>query len=349
MQLISKKNVLIALSIILVAVMVIIAFRADQPGVVAPAENWEAVIQQADAYQETVLITTKEVRLEADLFVPNGGENPKPAVVFITGSGDTVYQNYGEGLIEPFVLNIFLPRDMSVLLVNKRGMGQSSGSWLNNDFQGRADDIYAAVEYLQGLEDMDPSNIGVMGHSQGGWIANLVAAQHDDVAFFISLAGPTTTVETQMQDTYQNVFACEGSEGDELDRRTKNQLRLTRLGASIGSLLPFGVIGFDASIIDYDPEDALRTAEQPGLFAFGEYDPFVPPESSQQRVGQLFGNIPPENLTFVTISQANHRFKVVDSMCVSPDIASSAKFSEQLTAEMREWLNQIGYPHKEVN
>jgi pimeloyl-ACP methyl ester carboxylesterase len=348
MQLVSKNNILIALSVILIAAVAIIAFQADQPGVVAPAENWEQVIQQADASHETVLITTKEARLEADLFVPNGGEDAKSAVVFITGSGDTVYQNYGEGLIEAFVLDTFLPRDMSVLLVNKRGMGQSSGSWLNNDFQGRADDIYAAVKYLQELEDIDPANIGVMGHSQGGWIANLVAAQHDEVAFFISLAGPTTTVETQMQDTYQNVFACEGSEGDELDRRTKNQIRLTRLGAAVGSVLPFGVIGFDANIIDYDPEDAVRTAGQPGLFAFGEYDPFVPPESSQQRVDQLFGTLPPDNFTFVTISQANHRFKVVDSMCASPDIASSAEFSEQLTAVLGEWLDQIGYPEKEA-
>ncbi len=343
MHILTNRNILIALLMLVFAVSAIVAYQADQPSFVSPSENWEEIINRPDVKHETFFVTTPGARLEADLFVPDGGKDSKPAVVFITGSGDALYQNYGNGLIEAFVLDVFPPRDIAVLLVNKRGMGQSTGSWLNNNFQGRSDDIYAAVRYLQERDEIDKQNIGVMGHSQGGWIANLVAAQHDDVAFFISLAGPTTRVETQMQDTYRNVFACEGSSGEDLEKRVTNQLRLTHLGAAIGRALPFGVIGFDAAIIEYDPEGALRTVRQPGLFAYGEYDPFVPPLSSQNRIQELFSADLPENLSFITISGANHRFKVVSSFCTSPEEARTAEFSPELVSVVAHWLDSIGY------
>jgi hypothetical protein len=343
MQLMTRKNLTLAFGAIAVVVLAGLAYRADKPSYVPPADNWNTIVLQPGIIHESTFITTPEARLEADIFIPDGGNERKPAVVFITGSGDSLYQDYGDGLIEAYVLDVFIPRDIAVMLVNKRGMGKSSGSWLNNDFQGRADDIYAAVQHLQGHESIDPQKIGVMGHSQGGWIANLTAAQHDNVAFFISLAGPTTPVETQMQDTYRNVFACEGSQGDDLDRRTANQLRLTRLGATVGRIIPFGVIGFDASIINYDPEDALRNAQQPGLFAFGEYDPYVPPESSLERIEELFGTDVPGNLSFVIAPQANHRFKVVSSLCPTPDEVENARSSDELAHALNNWLDQIDY------
>ncbi|MGD2161793.1 MAG: alpha/beta fold hydrolase [Anaerolineales bacterium] len=343
MQFFTRKTILITLIVIALGALAFLAYQADQPSTVAPADDWEQVTQRPGAKHESILINVQGAQLEAELFLPEGGDDRKPAVVFITGSGDSLYQNYADGLIEAFVLDVFLPRDMAVLLVNKRGMGQSSGSWLNNDFQGRADDIYSAVQYLQIREEIDPQNMGVMGHSQGGWIANLVAAQHEDLAFFISLAGPTTSVAAQMQDTYRNVFACDGSEGEDLNRRTANQLRITQLGATIGRVLPLGVIGFDAGIIGYDPEEALRNVRQPGLFAFGEYDPFVPPGSSFERLRVIFGDDVPANLTFVTISQANHRFKVVSSLCASPEEMHAAEFSSELTTELDRWLVQNGY------
>jgi pimeloyl-ACP methyl ester carboxylesterase len=343
MQPFAKKKLLIAVCVIAVAVLAGLAYIADKPSYVPPADDWEALIRQQGVVHENLFITAPKARLEADLFIPKDGSERKSAVVFITGSGDSLYQNYADGLIEAYVLDIFLPRDFAVLLVNKRGMGESSGSWLNNDFQGRADDIYAAVQQLMAREDIDPEHVGVMGHSQGGWIANLVAAQHDDVAFFVSLAGPTTSVATQMQDTYRNVFACEGSQGEELERRTAKQLRLTRLGAAVGGIIPFGVIGFDAGIINYDPEDALRNARQPGLFVFGEFDLFVPPESSLDRIQGLFGTDVPGNLSFLITPQANHRFKVVTSRCPDPEDIERARFSPELSHALDNWLDQIVY------
>ena len=162
---------------------------------VKPSPEWEPYINSLDMQREAFFVeATDGTMLEAELFIPTAGSESKGAVVFSPGSGDSLYQNYSPGLIESYIFEIFLPRDMAVLLINKRGMGQSEGNWTKSSMQGRADDLYSAIESIKEHPVIDAENIGVIGHSQGGWVVQLVAAQHEDVAFFISLVGPTTTV-----------------------------------------------------------------------------------------------------------------------------------------------------------
>ena len=117
-----------------------------------PSENWEPFVRSLDADREQFFVERDGVKLQAELFVPVNGRSAKPAVVFSPGSGDSMYQNYSPDMIETAVLDLFLQRDIAVLLVNKRGMGDSEGNWYKNDFQGRADDLYAAITTLH-----DPS------------------------------------------------------------------------------------------------------------------------------------------------------------------------------------------------
>ena len=51
-------------------------------------------------------------------------------------------------------------------------------------------DAEAAVEYLLKVDRIDRSKIGIIGHSEGGLIAPLLATERDDLAFIILLAGP---------------------------------------------------------------------------------------------------------------------------------------------------------------
>ncbi len=76
-----------------------------------------------------------------------------------------------QGLIEE--VQGLLEQGYAVLYCNKRGLGESTGNWKKNSFQGRADDAYAAVSYLKSLPFIDGNRIGISGHSQGGWIAFL--------------------------------------------------------------------------------------------------------------------------------------------------------------------------------
>jgi pimeloyl-ACP methyl ester carboxylesterase len=250
-----------------------------------------------------------------------------------------VYQNYAD---PDFLINnvqdVFLPLDIAVLYTNKRGMGESEGNWMHNDFQGRADDVYAAVRFLKQHSVIDPSRIGLIGHSQGGWIVTLTAAQHEDVAYFISLAGPTTTVFEQMEANDGNLLRCQGYEGVELRDRLQRQLRISRFGAALGRFIRIGEIRFMSGIIDYDPRQSLRSVNVPGLLVFGEMDPIVPPDQNLERLDEVFGGDVPDNLTTAVIADSQHLFRLVDTECTIYQDFLSGTPSDELVQVLQEWL-----------
>ena len=307
---------------------------------IQPSAHWETFVDGLDVERERYFVDSGGVLLEAELFVPRNGRIVKPAIVFSPGSGDSLYQNYSPDMIETAVLDLFLQRDNAVLLVNKRGMGASEGNWTKNDFQGRADDLYAAVTTLHNHPAIDPTQIGIVGHSQGGWIVSLAAAQHPDIAFFISLAGPTTTVATNMMDNYTGGYYCDGDTGEELEAKAAQNMRLTRLGARIGETIPFGMFGFDAGIIDYDPTEALRQVKSPALFVYAERDWMVTPSWNLDRLDEIFEGNVPEHFTAVTISGVNHSFQYVETTCTLP---AESTISPELITQLNNWLAMQGY------
>ncbi|MCB8928590.1 MAG: alpha/beta fold hydrolase [Ardenticatenaceae bacterium] len=306
---------------------------------IQPSDQWEGFVSNLNADRESYFVNSDGVMLEAELFVPRNGRSAKPAVVFSPGSGDSLYQNYSPDMIETAVLDLSLQRDIAVLLVNKRGMGASEGNWYKNDFQGRADDLYTAVSTLHNHPMIDANQIGLIGHSQGGWIVQLAAAQHPDIAFFISLAGPITTYQTQGLDMYTHIYPCEGYTGAALENKVNDHYRLTRLGAALGHYIPFGMLGFDAGVYDYDPLWALQTVQSPGLLLFGEHDFLVTPSWNLERMDQIFYGNPPANLQTATISGVNHGFRIVEDSCAEP----AETISPELLTTMNSWLDEQGF------
>ena len=347
MKRMSKKPVGFALLAILIVVIGILAYRFDQPGEVPPvffqaSPDWETSVDTPDIQREHGFIQSGKVQLEADLLIPVGGKEKKGAVIFIAGSGPVTYQAYF-GITQKYVQGVFLPRDMAVLYVNKRGVGESEGNWKHQDFQGRADDLYAAVQFLKEHEGIDPDRIGIMGHSQGGWIVPLTASQHKDVAFFVSLVGPTTVVWEQMEDDYENGFRCQGYEGEELKAKVESMMKWDRIGAKAGKIIPLGEIAFQAGIFDYDPRQALQTVKSPGLLVFAENDPTVPAIRNLARFDEIFNGNPPENLQTATISGAYHTFHLMNMCLTSIDEILSAPLSDELVQVLQDWLIEQGY------
>jgi uncharacterized protein len=85
---------------------------------------------------------------------------------------------------------------------DKRGAGQSTGDWKTISYEGLADDYLAAVRFLQAQSGVNPKQVGIFGHSQGGTISPLIAGRPGAVAFVIAAAaigtGPIYT-----QDLYR--------------------------------------------------------------------------------------------------------------------------------------------------
>jgi len=113
-----------------------------------------------------------------------------PVVILISGSGP---QNRDEELLghKPFlVLSDYLTRKgIAVLRFDDRGTNQSTGSYSNANSADFADDIICLIDYLKSRKDIDKTKIGLIGHSEGGIIAPMVATMSIDVRFIVLMAG----------------------------------------------------------------------------------------------------------------------------------------------------------------
>ena len=114
-----------------------------------------------------------------------------PCVILITGSGP---QDRNEEILghRPFlVLADRLTRSgYGVLRMDDRGTGKSEGVFNGATSADFATDIEAAIAFVKTLPYIDTQRIILMGHSEGGMIANMVAAKHPEIYGVISLAGP---------------------------------------------------------------------------------------------------------------------------------------------------------------
>lgn len=114
-----------------------------------------------------------------------------PVVVLISGSGP---QNRDEEVMghKPFlVLADHLTRNgIAVLRYDDRGTAGSKGNFATATSEDFATDVEAAIQYLQTRREIHKKKIGLVGHSEGGMIAPLVASRNKDVAFIVLLSGP---------------------------------------------------------------------------------------------------------------------------------------------------------------
>lgn len=130
------------------------------------------------------------VTLAGTLTIPLGS-GPFPAVVLISGTGANTRDEVSAGHRIFLVLADALTRKgILVLRYDKRGVGGSTGDYGTATTTDFASDAKAAVDWLAAQHDVDPRHIGVIGHSEGGVIAPMVAVADKRVAFIVMLAGP---------------------------------------------------------------------------------------------------------------------------------------------------------------
>jgi len=135
------------------------------------------------------------VTLAGTLTKPKG-KGKFPIAVLITGSGP---EDRNEEILghKPFlVLADYLTRNgIAVLRYDDRGVGKSTGEFAKATSRDFATDVEAAVAYLKTRKDINPKQIGLIGHSEGGLIAPMVATEYPGIAFIVLMAGPGVTGE----------------------------------------------------------------------------------------------------------------------------------------------------------
>jgi pimeloyl-ACP methyl ester carboxylesterase len=166
----------------------------------------------------------KDVKLAGTLTLPADAKGPVPVVVLITGSGP---QNRDEFLLghRPFlVLADHLTRNgIAVLRYDDRGVAKSTGNFPAATSADFATDVEAAVAFLKTRKEIDPKRIGLIGHSEGGLVAPMVAARSKDVAFIVLMAGPGTRGDEILVAQGALIAKAEGMAAAAIERNTRVQ------------------------------------------------------------------------------------------------------------------------------
>ena len=166
---------------------------------------------------------TDEITLAGTLTTPKSGTN-FPAAVLITGSGP---QDRDETLLghKPFlVIADHLTRSgVAVLRYDERGIGKSTGKFQGANSEDLSRDVEAAIEFLKKQRGVDVEKIGLIGHSEGGYIAPMLAAKRSDIAFIVMLAGPGVTGEKVIIDQAELIGRASGIADEDLELNKKVQ------------------------------------------------------------------------------------------------------------------------------
>ena len=216
---------------------------------------------------------SQELALAGLLFVPDG-DGPFPAAVVIHGSGASHRDNGWYLTLTKHLTD----NGVVVLLPDKRGSEKSGGDWTTSSFEDLASDTLAGIEYLREQQSVPLSGVGVIGMSQGGWIAPLVASQEDDLAFLVSMVGSVVSPREQL--LYEENY----------------NLRQVGFLPGISNVLAYvgyANVRFLAQpqlydlIVDYDPLPYWRDISIDSLVLFGANDTNVPSAESAERLSNL--------------------------------------------------------------
>ncbi|MEI6264936.1 MAG: alpha/beta fold hydrolase [Sphingobacteriia bacterium] len=140
----------------------------------------------------------KSIHFGATLTIPSSGGTKNeagkslyPVAILITGSGK---QDRDETMFEhkPFAIiaDYLAKKGIAVLRMDDREMGKSTGDFMSSTTFDFVNDIEAGLEYLKSREEIDTRNIGLVGHSEGGLIASILASKREDVKFVVLMASP---------------------------------------------------------------------------------------------------------------------------------------------------------------
>ena len=133
-----------------------------------------------------VRVVNGDVVLRGTLTLPDG-VRPAPAVIFLHGSGPQTRQGV------EFIADAFARKGFATLTFDKRGCGESSGSWIEASLQDLASDAVAVVRYAAQQPEIDKARIGLWSVSQSGWYAPIAANSEPAVSFLIVVTGGGAT------------------------------------------------------------------------------------------------------------------------------------------------------------
>jgi len=244
------------------------------------------------------------ITLGGTLTRPANAHGRLPAVVTITGSGQQDRDEYiplvGGVRIFRQVADTLSRVGIAVLRLDDRGLGASTGNFSNSTTADFADDIRAALAYLRARPDIDPDRLALVGHSEGGMIAPMVAASDPKLRAIAIMAGPAEPmIEISMGQTKWVA--------DNNPKLTQAQ-RDSVLAEARAMLAPERQISPAVKFwMSYDPAPAARQVKAATLILQGETDRQVP-MANAPKLAELIRSGGNKDVTVRTFPATDHLF-----------------------------------------
>ncbi len=313
------------------------------------------------------------VRIAGTLTIPPG-PGPFPAVLLITGSGA---QDRDESLLghKPFLVlaDALTRRGVLVLRVDDRGTGKSTGNFGSSTTFDFADDAQAGFHYLKGRKQVAPGKVGLVGHSEGGLIAPIVAARTPEVSFIVLLAGPGLPGGDILLAQQALILKASGVPEDKIKESTAIPTRMiaiiketpdpkaaeTKLKAANdeamtklpeaerkamaesdpnGTALARLTTPWFRTFLDHDPRPTLGKVRCPVLALNGELDLQVPCKDNIEAIRQAITSGGNARLTARALPGLNHLFQTCKTGAPSEYAEIEETFTPEALKIIGDWI-----------
>ena len=348
--------------------------KIDKQKIVRPQEP----IKPYSYYGEDVTFENKKagIVLAGTLTMPQK-EGNFPTVVLISGSGP---QNRDEEILnhKPFlILSDYLTKNgFAVLRFDDRGTALSKGDFKMATTADFATDVEAAITYLKTRKEINKKKIGLVGHSEGGVIAPMVASKSKDVAFIVLLAGTGIDGGKLLLMQQKLIGKASGVNDTELQKNenlnklafeiVRNSAGLKQLEIDLTAFIseyfknnpdsekPEGMSEDDfiklqvrqianpwmQYFIKYNPATALEKVKCPVLAINGEKDLQVPPKENLEAIKNALIKGGNKKITIKELPNLNHLFQDCKTGAPSEYATIEETFSPKAMAEVLNWLQQ---------
>lgn len=308
------------------------------------------------------------------LTVPPGA-GPHPAVLMVTGSGQ---QDRDETIMghKPFwIIADHLSRHgIAVLRVDDRGMGGSTGEVVTATSEDFAGDVLAGLDFLTAQPEVDRKRIGLIGHSEGGLIAAMVASRSNQVAFVVLLAGPGVPgreVAIEQAATLAIAGADEKMQAESRRLATKAvdlilaDAPKAEVRAAVTALVEhqFEAMGVDGKAMTdeqrsamaaqglavltspwfrffmaHDPREDLRKVKVPVLAMNGSLDKQVPADTHLPAIEGALKDASNKGFKIARMEGLNHLFQTATTGAMSEYGTIEETFAPTALKELTDWI-----------
>jgi uncharacterized protein len=305
----------------------------------------------------------QNVTLAATLTIPQG-KGPFPGVVLITGSGP---QDRDETLLghKPFlVLSDYLTRHgIVVLRADDRGTAKSTGDFAKATTADFATDTEAGVAYLKTRAEVDPHKIGLIGHSEGGVIAPMIAARNKDVAFIVMMAGTGVPGDEVIVAQREAIEIASGKNPEDAAKDAARQREIIHLVETekdeavlekelrekMAGDVPEAQIGMEIKqmtspwfryFLTYDPATALRKVTCPVLVLNGSLDKQVLPDQNLPAIRKALEEAGNRHFEIDELAGLNHLFQTAKTGSPAEYARIEETMSPVALEKMASWVGK---------